>query len=260
MLIRTSKSSSHKKSDNNVQYGKLNKLRQYLESAEFGQTISQIAEDLKISRNTAKNYLEILRNEGYAYCREMGPAKIWFSQKAQEIIPESRIPEFLRAFLMQTLYCIEKMIYEHPDSLDDFYLTIGREVGKKVAWPGEADFIRNAIDAHNPRMPEVKPFVEQFISIIEDTGVFLKAEIVPPVKDEPDSPILIRATFHNAEWGQFKQYYNLMAGYFESKLKMFFGDSLYLIPREIQPEGLWCYYELGIIKNEGKGVDLNDGK
>jgi hypothetical protein len=260
MSSRLSKSNSNKKSENNVQYGKLNKLRQHLETAEFGLTISQIAEDLKLSRNTAKNYLEILRNEGCAYCREVGPAKIWFSQKTQEIVPESRIPGFLRAFLMQTLYSIEKLIHQPPDSLDEFYLTIGRDVGKKVAWPGEVDFLRNAVDGHDPRMIEIKPFVEQFISVIEDTGVFLKAEIVPPVKDEPDSPILIRATFHNAEWGQFKQYYNLMAGYFESKLKMVFGDSLYLITREIQPEGLWCYYELGIIKNEGKGVDLNDGK
>jgi hypothetical protein len=161
---------------------------------------------------------------------------------------------------MQTLYSIQGMIHQPPDSLDDFYQAIGREVGYKIAWPGEGDFINNAVDTNNPRMPEIKLFVEQFISIIEDTGVFLKAEIVPPVKVEPDSPILIRATFHNAEWGQFKQYYNLMAGYFESKLKMVFGDTVYLVTREIQPEGQWCYYELGIVNSESKGEDLNDGE
>ncbi len=229
----------------NVRYDKLEKLRQYLKSSEFGKAISQIAVDLKLSRNTVKVYLKILQAENAVYCREIGPAKLWLSQKTKEKAPESRIPEFVRAFLMQLMITIEKRTALPPDAQGAFFQEIGKEIGQKVAWPGEADF-RNSLTSTKPRMRDVKAVVEQFLKVIEDTGIFLKAEVVPPVKKDPEAPILIRSTFHRSDWGQFKQYYNVMAGYFEAKLQMIFGESVYITVQEIESEGQWCYYLLGI--------------
>ncbi len=229
----------------NVRYDKLEKLRQYLKSSEFGRTTSQIAADLKLSRNTVKVYLKILQSEKAVYRREIGAAKIWLSQKAKEKAPETRIPDFVRAFLMQLMDSIEKRNTMPLAAKNAFFQEVGKEIGQKVAWPGESDF-SNSLMSVAPRMKDVKAVVSQFLKIIEDTGIFLKAEIVPPVKKDPDTPILIRSTFHKPEWGQFKQYYNLMAGYFEAKLQMIFGESLNISVQEIEPEGQWCYYLLGL--------------
>jgi hypothetical protein len=238
-------SDSEAKPSCNVRYDKLEKLRKYLKTSEFGKTISQIAVDLKLSRVTVKVYLNILQNEGEAYCKEIGPAKIWFSEKSKETAPETRIPDFVRAFLMQLMNSVEKHNTLPPDAQNMFFKELGKEVGQKVAWPGEADF-SNSLTNVVPRMRDVKAVVKQFLKIIEDTGIFLKAEIVPPVKKDTEVPILIRSTFHKPEWGEFKQYYNLMAGYFEAKIQMIFGTSVYMAVQEIEPDGQWCYYILGI--------------
>ncbi len=238
----------------NVHYDKLEKLRQHLKTAEFGETISQIAVELKLSRNTVKNYLKILQTENYAYCREIGPAKLWFCQKTKEKPPESRIPDFVRLFLMQLMESVEKRNGLPDDAQNAYFQELGKEVGQKVAWPGETDFAKSMAN-FTPGMKEVKVVVDQFITIIEDTGIFLRAEIVPSVKIDPEAPILIRSTFHKSEWGRFIHYYHLMAGYFEAKLQMLFGESVYMSVKEIGPEGQWCYYLLGIKEK----VEKDDG-
>ncbi len=222
-------------------------------------TISQIAEDLKLSRNTVKIYLKILQEEDVAFCREIGPAKLWFSQKTKEKTSESRIPDFVRAILLQLMITFEKYNGLPPEKQNEFFQQIGKEIGKKVAWPGEEEF-RNSLSSVVPQMQEIKIVVDRFLTIIEETGIFLKAEMVPLVTPDAETPILIRATFHKQDWGQFKQYFNLMAGYFEAKLQMIFGESVVLKTREIESNGQWCYYLLGIKEKINDCYNLGIGR
>src|SRR5271157_59468 len=220
-------------------------ILQYLELSEFGVNISQIAEELKFSRNTVTKYLDILQDDGTVYCQEMGPSKIWFSENNRERLPNARMPDFLRAFIIEAFNSLERSISMTENELNALFQQMGRDVGKKVPWPTDIFFPIQELDTSNFTMPEIKKLVEGFLSLIKDSSYFLKAEIVP-IKNDENSPILIRATFHEESWGQFKQYYNLMAGYFESKLRMAYGERIYLAVNEIQPDGLWAYYEIGI--------------
>ncbi len=251
-------SNSEVKHFTHVRYDKLEKLRQYLKSSKNEKTISQIAEDLNLSRNTVKIYLKILQMEGDITYREVGPAKLWFSRKTKEKNSESRIPDFVHAILLQLMTIFEKHNDFPPEKQNGFFQEVGKEIGKKVAWPGEGEF-RNSLNNITPRMKEIKVVVGRFLAIIEETGIFLKAEMVPIVTPESEAPILIRATFNKEDWGQFKQYFNLMAGYFEAKLQMIFGESVYLKTHEIEPAGQWCYYLLGIKdkNNENATSTLN---
>jgi len=49
-----------------------------------GQTVKQLAEQLKVNRTFLSGYLRALENQGYVKSKKIGPAKVYFEESKGE--------------------------------------------------------------------------------------------------------------------------------------------------------------------------------
>lgn len=60
---------------------KINEIQSILEHNKKGMTVSDIAKEMNLNRNSIAKYLEIMRISGYVEMVTFGPAKVFFSTK-----------------------------------------------------------------------------------------------------------------------------------------------------------------------------------
>ncbi|HMF30013.1 MAG TPA: HTH domain-containing protein [Candidatus Lokiarchaeia archaeon] len=219
----------------------------FLKGSEFGRNMSQIAEELHLSRNTVAKHLERLERSGAALYQQVGPAKIWFAKKNTPLSQTGELNSFFQTIIRQFFQAFMRCNSEPIQNQQDLMKRIGREMASHINWPSGKIIGELEIPSEiHPTLDRVVNFTRQCLELMNAAGFPLHAEIVPILAPDPSSAILLRVTDSEMLPDQGDLFHQLLAGYSEAKLQEVFGNTLYLRVREVQTENSCFYLELGI--------------
>ena len=224
-----------------------NDIINLLKKSELGLNISQVSENLNLSRNTVKNYLARLEHEGIISVKEIGRSKISILYSKTKSGENYKFPSYLSRFSKSFFDAFQKVSKSYPI---DTYLCLkqlGSEMGKTI----DPDYGK-LIDSFNLNKKEQISLTQlakitlQFFNFINTFGNLAKAEIVPSDNHNKKSSLILKITIIPPELGKSEVFYQISAGFFESKLRENFGENIYLDIFEFQKENSCCYYILRI--------------
>ena len=215
-----------------------------IETSRYGLNISQIAKELKLSRNTVKANVELLEKEGTIFIKQIGKSRICYFRKyfARDVI----FRPFLLKFFSQLLDSFaEIMKSQIPNSDPEKIIkNISKDFGKNYDLPPfQLLNLDKGSKIQNFSINEVSETLIQFFTILDALSIQFEAEIIPA---EVDSSRTIRLQLFSDELGQSILFYHMVAGYLESKLNMKYDEKMSLDVIEFREESSLCYFRLKI--------------
>ncbi len=213
-----------------------------LTQSTLGLTQFQISEQLKVSRQTVKKYLDELVSEGKAQSFAIGAYTLY-------LLPKNRDYTFYQVLYFGALrisaYLTSSHEWLNPELIE-------------IAWGGIIDQISLPYEEEIPHM-EKKPspdLLERLLDVVCNIINNLKffnlnpyAEILPPMGTQSPMTRLIKVRDSGLKENGSAQHYYLIAGLFQEKLTLKSGLPIVVrIAREIQPEDIEFYYEIGFVE------------
>ncbi len=237
-LNNSEKINFKKRSKRNI----LNDILGVLKDSKYGLNISQIVENLSLSRNTVKSYLRILEKESLVRVSKMGRSKIYILKNASQdnVLKKFRllISDFFKGFFD----ALEKVILpSYSSNLYDVFKEIGKEMSNNVIWPP-----LEMVKGEQVTVEQIGKIALQHLELLNEFGKVIKGEIVPAPIGNVTNSIVLRVEFIGFDFGNTDLFYYLVSGFYEKKLQDNFGDKVYLNVLKIQREIPCCYFELGI--------------
>ena len=237
--ISDSKTSRNKKNNDsikNIQKSILDLVKR----SKYGLNISDIARKLKISRNTVKANVELLEEEGKILIKQIGRSRICYFQKFFDVNQTFR--PFVFNFFNQILDSFEATMKSHVPNSEELVKDISRNFGKNLDLPPfqflKLDAVKNL---KSFTLDDVVETLLQFFEMFTALNLKMKAEIIPP---EIDSSRIIRLELLSDEVGKSIFFYHVCAGFFESKLNIFYKTEFSLDVIDFRKESSCCYFRL----------------
>lgn len=241
-LNNSEKINFKKRSKRNI----LNDILGVLKDFKYGLNISQIAENLSLSRNTVKNYLKILERESLVRVKEMGRSRIYMLKDASQDNILKKLQVYISDYFKGFFDAFEKVLSPSLSSnLHDLIKEIGRKMSDNVIWPT----IEMIKDEH-VAIDQIGMIALQHLDLLNEFGRIVKGEIVPAPISNVINSIVLRVEYIGFDFGNTDLVYYIISGFYEKKLQDNFGDKVYLNVLKIQREIPCCYFELGI-HNQG---------
>lgn len=223
---------------------------------QFGLNVSQIAEQLQLSRNTVKSYLGRFEKEGLIQVKEMGRAKICILREPQTISPKkqwnplfSLTQDFFDNFFRIFDTLAASQIQDHKR----FIKQIGAGMAPLTIWPTGRLLPPASTKKESISVYELKKYSLQYLELINAFGEILHFELDPafPTRTNPIIRLKITALRNK---GFNKLYGWIWAGLLEAKLRETYDDSIYIEILDYQEYPSSWYFELGI--REEKEITL----
>ncbi|MFX0137898.1 MAG: HTH domain-containing protein [Candidatus Hodarchaeota archaeon] len=222
-----------------------------LDSAKFGLNYSQIAEQLDLSRNTVKKYVEALKKEDKVLIMEIGRSNICLIKR--DMIDSSRdildrVGFLANDFMISFFRAFEKIFFPLHPNLRELIKEIGREMSKTMVWPTVE--ISDSIDPSKDKLAyliQIGNVCIQHFEVFNQFGKVIDAEIIPPQSNATSLVLRVKYTldFEDTEF-----FYHMISGFYEQKLHENFGRNLFTKVLEIQKENSICYFETGFKDEE----------
>ena len=219
-----------------------------LRETQFGLNVSQIADQLELSRNTVKSYLARFEQEGLIQVKEIGRAKMCFLLEPQTIPGKkqqnpllSLTPDFFNKFLIAFDTLGASQIKDH----ETFIKQVGAEMAPLTTWPSGRILPPAHMKTGAISIGELKDFSLQFIGLINALGKLYHAELDPAFPTPKNQIIRMKIT-DLREKGFSKLYGWIWAGLIEAKLQESYSDKIYLDMHDYQEESSSWSFELGI--------------
>ncbi len=216
-------------------------ILELLKIFKFGLNISQIAKELKISRNTVKKYLAILEKESLIKVTEIGRSRICMLQKIIQKSKMDKLQDYFNDYIRAFYKAFDKIVSPLSSNLNDLIKNIGIEMSNNIIWP-KIEISKDGKIA----LDQIASVALQHLEFINEFGNYIKAESVPTLDDNTKNSILLRVEFIGFNFGSTDFYYHLTAGFYEKKLQDNFGKKIYFNVHKIERKIPCCYFKLGI--------------
>ncbi len=212
-----------------------------LEENNEGLNVSQIADSLKLSRNTVKKYLGRLEIENLIDVNEIGRSRISFLKKKRKSEQE-RFNSLTVIFFNELFPAFEKASPQFLKNHNELMKQIGFNIGIKVGLSGrsrrvirsftKSDFLSNSMTNNlaNIALDELE--------YLNSGGLGITAEIQEINNDK--QKVVIKA---KSRW--LETLYQFYAGFYEANLQAVFGKTAYMKVNEFNKEKSYCIFELG---------------
>ena len=217
-----------------------------IESSIYGLNISNLSENLKLSRNTVKKYLHHLIKKGLILENEIGRSKIYFSKKTAQ---KSNINVMRKTFF--TILNRQLEIFEEisPKFIKDPYNFI-KEFSSKLG-QGYFPFLKiikiSKSDKNTINIDEVAEISLKFMNYLNDIfGEMYKIELVPKISKDQESSVIFRVEITSKEIKSINYFFYACAGFYERILRDKVKENISITILEIQEENSCCYYKLSI--------------
>ena len=216
-----------------------NDILNFIKGSRYGYNISQIAKELKMSRNTVKTNVELLKEEGIIEIKYIGKSRICYYRK---YFDANLVRPFLLEFFSVLLDSFEETMKRHITNSEEMVKEISKDFGKKLDLPPfQLLKLEKVSSIEDFSINEVSETLVQYFSILEALRVQFEAEIIPA---EVDSSRMIRLQVFSKEIGQSSSFYHMIAGYLESKLNIQYNKKITLDVIEFREESSLCYFIL----------------
>lgn len=217
-----------------------NDILNFIKGSRYGYNISQIAKELKMSRNTVKTNVELLKEEGKIEIKCIGKSRICYYRQYFDGIQV--FGPLVLEFIKELLNSFEETMKRHITNSEEMVKVISKNFGKNYDLPPfqllKLDKVSNIEDFS---INEVSETLVQFFTILDALGIQFEAEIVPA---EVESSRTIRLQVFSNEIGQSISFYHMIAGYLESKLNIQYKKKISLDVIEFREESSLCYFTL----------------
>lgn len=223
-----------------------------LDSAKFGLNYSQIAEQLDLSRNTVKKYVETLKEEDKVLIMEIGRSNICLIKRDMIDSPRDvldRVGFLANDFMISFFRAFEKIFSPLHTNLKELIKEIGREMSKTMVWPTVE--ISDSIDPTKDKrvyLIQIGNVCIQHFEVFNQFGKVIEAEIIPPPSNATSS--LVLRVKYTLDFEDTEFFYHMISGFYEQKLHENFGKNLFTRVLEIQKENSICYFESGFNEEE----------
>ncbi|MHA1377492.1 MAG: HTH domain-containing protein [Candidatus Helarchaeota archaeon] len=234
-----------------------NAILNLLKKSTFGLNISQITEELNLSRNTVKKYIRTFEKEKLIEVRVIGRSKICYPknkfQDQRVIIFRNLLFEFINGLVGAFEKVFPNFSLSDPKN---FIKQIGSEMSKTASLPllsPPAEKLKKTKSTGNKRdlLKQISQVSLQFLEVLNHLGgKMIQVEIVPNPKTKNTDSVVIRVQNTSNEFRKSEFFYHLSAGFYEYKLRENFGDNVYLEVLEYQTTNNSCYFRLGISENK----------
>ncbi len=219
-----------------------------LGETQFGLNVSQIAEQLELSRNTVKSYLGRFEQEGLIQVKEIGRAKICLLSEPQTIPSKKRynpLVSLTQEFFNKFLIALDKLgASKIPDHLS-FIKQIGAEMAPLIIWPTGRILPPATLKKKSISIDELKKISLQFHGLINAIGKSYHIELDPAFPTPTNQIIRMKITTLRKK-GFAKLYGWIWAGLLEAKLRETYSDKIYIEIKDYQEDPSSWNFELGI--------------
>jgi len=216
------------------------KILHKIKGSRYGLNISQIAKELKMSRNTVKANVELLQEEGSILIKQIGKSRICYYHKYYDVNQVFR--PFILEFFNQLLDSFEETMKSHVPNSEELVKEISKNFGKNLDLPPfqllKLDKDSNSQDFS---LNDVVRTLFQFFEFFDALSLKMQAEVIPA---EVDSSRIIRLQMFSDEVGKSILFYHMCAGFFESKLNILYKKKISLDVAEFRKETMCCYFRL----------------
>jgi len=221
-------------------------ILEIIKDHEYGLNVSQLAEELEITRNTVKNYLASLEKEQLITVKQVGQSKYILPVNRNLGDAFSKVQTFISNFLTSFWKGFEKVMYPVNPNSHELLGEIGREMSRNVFWPTikSAKLVKK-IKSKELLLEEVGKFAVQIFEIF---NIYSEMPmLIPEISPSHDPNVLIIRVEYTGGFyvGNTEAFYYLLAGFFEENLGRYVKQELYIKVLNIQKEKSCCYYELG---------------
>ena len=237
--LNSQEPSKQKKEDNSknkVQHDILNLIKK----SRFGLNFSQIAEELKIGRNTVKLNAYTLEEDGKILIKQIGRSKICYFHKFFDLNATYR--PFIYDFFNQLLDSFEVTMKSYSPNAEELAKQISKEMGKNLDLP-PFEFLKLGQISNSEKisLDDIANTLLQFFELFEALNLCYQAEMTPK---EFDFSRIIRLQLFTDEVGRSAYFYHVCAGFFESKLNKFYNSKIQLDVLEYRKDNSCCYFRL----------------
>jgi len=158
----------------------MNRIKKLLKSRPKGLTISDISRILKINRNSAAKYLEILLLTGQVEMRMYGNAKVFYLSQR---VPISSLLKFTTELIMVT--DIDRKITEVNDNFLNFY-SVDREdlLGSSISETAIPPFDEPEIQKLLTKVQSLEESTNEIEFLFNGKGYYFRVKIIPTVFDD----------------------------------------------------------------------------
>lgn len=228
-----------------------NDILKILKEHKYGINISQIAEELNISRNTVKNYLASLEKESLIRIRKIGRSKLILivNKDIYEVLLKlhSIASDYLTCFWKS----FEREVYPNYPTPNELLIQIGKRMGKDINYPILKNFeLIKKSENKEDTIKEIGRLALQVLEMFNDFGQMILPEILPNPKSFGSDVLLLRVEYTGAlQIRDTEAFCYLGAGFFEEILRKYFRENIYINVLEVQRAKSCCYYEIGILKD-----------
>ena len=219
-----------------------NDILALLRKSKYGRNISQISEELNLSRNTVKRYIEILEHDKLIEIKEIGRSRIaYFKSNYSDQIARGYV-SYIMEFYNSMLKGFQKIAKEVQDAQKSFKM-IGNEMGEHLSWPPLE--IVDFGHVNKPDLAQVTDLLIEFLEFFNSIFKIVKVEVIPTIKENTSYNILrIENISDQVEDSEF--FYWITMGFFETKLRKIFGELIHLDIMEYQKKNTCAYVKVSI--------------
>lgn len=193
------------------------KILDVLEGNLFGLTITDIAKEAGVSRNTVYRYIGMLKGQGEIYEKKIGSYTLYY-RAGKRILSQEKLLSFFKGFLANI-----KRVY--PDQ-EQVFQTIGRNMADSIPIPSkkEGKKIKEKLEQMNEQeiLKSIGDYLPYF-NILHDTIRIQKIQF-----DEKENRAII--TFFNSELldntDEYIYYFYVLMGIMEKKLSKFIDKEI----------------------------------
>ncbi len=240
-----SKDSNNKAKNNNKKKDSKEDILNLLKKSKYGLNISQIVDQMDLSRKTVKKLIIALEQENLIKIKEIGRAKLCYIDR----VSNKENIEIIRSNFIEIINNIidsfEKVQSKYISDPANFLKEMGNIMGQKIKTPILTELIINESVEKQKFVNQVgKTIIKVFKSVNDLAGDMFLAEIVPFEPDEEPTSIKIRVQNISNEIKHAKSFYHFMVGFWEIKIREHFGENICIDVLDFQKESSICYFKI----------------
>lgn len=222
------------------------RIMRYLNNVEEGQTISDIANGIGISRPTVYKYIEHLEEAGRIRTQQVGVYRLYFAKKRKN----EKIIENLYLFFLSSIQDLQIVDQRILSTIISSFKTHGRELISRMKFPRvKLPFTMRKRRASLSDLEKLVEPVQQMLYFLTPLTTMPRVEIVPPLGNLKPMTLLIRMEDPGYIPRNAKMHYYLIARIIEEKLSILAKKDLYFkVAKDIDNLDDSVLFELGYVE------------